>query len=71
MPENKDYVKEISSMIERVEAVKTDLGALQTDPDFVSFSNRPIITMLMTGCDFLTRNFSELKKSYRQRTIES
>lgn len=50
-----------------VEALSTWLDKLYYAEEFAPFFTRPVLRMMITGCDYLTENLEELKRKYIAR----
>ena len=48
--------------IRKIDEVMTFLDKLYYDPEFSSLFNRPAISMLISGCQFLITNLSGFRK---------
>ncbi|NVM22325.1 MAG: hypothetical protein HWN68_11165 [Desulfobacterales bacterium] len=67
MPVDDQILKDFDKHITRVEELSTWLDKLYYDPEFSTIFNRPVLSTLITGCDFLTENLETLKKKYIAR----
>lgn len=50
-----------------VEALASWLDKLYYSDEFSTLFNRPVLRMMITGCDYLTENLEELKRKYVAR----
>jgi len=57
---------DLNEAIEKVEAVKELLTRIYYDPDFSSMFTKPVISMLISGCDYVSVNLGVLKQKIRQ-----
>ena len=44
--------------------IREHLAKLYYDPQFSTIFNRPVLSMLLNGCDYLTQNITLLKDKY-------
>lgn len=49
---------------EQLQGTKTWLNDLYYHPEFSSLFNRPVISMLITACDYLRENLITLRQKY-------
>lgn len=61
-------VRDLEDNIDRVEKVKGFLDKLYYDREFSTLFNRPSISMLVTGCEFLINNLEQFKQT-RERSL--
>lgn len=61
-------IDDVSEAAESVEKVKSLLNALYYNAEFATFSTRPVISMLVTACSYLTANLKILANKYRQKS---
>ena len=62
-------IDDVSEAADSVEKVKTLLNALYYNVDFGTFSTRPVISMLITACDYLASNLKILAEKYRSKSV--
>lgn len=63
-------ITDFDKHIQNTEETRDWLKMLYYDPDFSSFFNRPILSMLMTGYDWLADNLQQLRAKYLIRRGE-
>ena len=69
MPADEKILKDFDTYTKRMEDQKEWLNKLYYDPEFSTLFNRPMLSMLLTGCDFFIENFAEMKRKYELRKI--
>ena len=52
----------------KVDAVKSLLNKLYYDQEFSTLFTRPVLSMMIAGCDYLITNLGLLAEKYRVRT---
>jgi hypothetical protein len=57
-------VKDFDTHTSDVDRLHNWLNQLYYDPEFSTLFNRPILSMLMTGCDYLSENLKLLRNKY-------
>jgi len=57
-------VEDLAAQIKAIQGTKTFIDKLYYDPAFSSFFNRPVLSMLMAGCDYLSSNLDILRSKY-------
>lgn len=60
-------IDDVTEAAQSVEKVKSLLNALYYNADFATFSTRPVISMLVTACDYLAANLKILANKYTQK----
>ena len=60
-------IKDLEYHIANAKALKIWLDNIYYDPDFATLFNRPVISMMSTGADYLKENLQLLKQKYQLR----
>lgn len=57
-------VKDFDKYVRQIDDIRSWLEKLYYDSEFASIFNRPVLSMLMTGCEYLSSNLNQLKIRY-------
>ena len=64
MPTDEKILADFDKHHKATEDLSTWLDKLYYDPEFSTLFNRPVLSMMITGCDYLTENLEALKRKY-------
>jgi hypothetical protein len=59
--------RDVVSSVQDLNRLKDLLDRLYYHPDFGTFTTRPIISMLVSACNYLSSNLEVLLSKYRSR----
>ena len=67
MAADEKIVADFDKHIKAVTDLSTWLDKLYYSEEFSTLFNRPVLRMMITGCDYLTENLEALKRKYMAR----
>ena len=67
MPADPKILADFDLHLKRVEELGVWLDKLYYSDEFSNLFNRPVLRMMITGCDYLTENLEGLKRKYIAR----
>lgn len=67
MPADEKILSDFDKYHKGVEDLSTWLDKLYYSEEFSTLFNRPVLRMMITGCDYLIENLEELKRKYMAR----
>lgn len=62
-------VEDIKGHVESIEAAKAWLEKIYYIPEFTTMFTKPVISMLITACDYLSQNLDILRQKYIDRNL--
>jgi len=60
-------IEDFTTHIDHVQALRDWLQKLYYTEEFGVFFQRPIISLLITGCDYLTENLKTMRNRWRMK----
>lgn len=67
MPIDEKILADFDKHIKAVEELAAWFDKLYYTEEFATLFNRPVLRMMITGCDYLTENLELLKRKYMTR----
>lgn len=67
MPADEKILTDFDKHHKAVEDLRDWFDKLYYDPVFSTLFNRPVLSLMMTGCDYLIENLEGLKRKYVTR----
>lgn len=61
---NPIIIKDLDHNMQTMEDMKLFLDRLYYNNEFATMFNKPVLSMMSSGCDFLIENFRRLKVQY-------